>query len=59
MPWGQAHARRHAGVETEVEIARILADEGDIQGYKVVEETPEGAGTPRNFVRVSRSTARR
>ena len=29
--------------KVKVEIARILADEGYIQGYKLVEETPEGA----------------
>ena len=35
----------------KVEIARILADEGYVQGYKVVEDTPEGARTPQKFVR--------
>ena len=36
----------------KVEIARILAAEGYVQGYKIVEETPEGARTPQKFVRV-------
>ena len=36
----------------KVEIARILQDEGYIQGFKVVEETPEGATTPQKFVRI-------
>ncbi len=36
----------------KVEIARILQDEGYIQGYKIVEETPEGARTPQKFVRI-------
>ncbi len=36
----------------KVEIARILQAEGYIQGYKFVEETPEGARTPQKFVRI-------
>ncbi len=36
----------------KLEIARILQDEGYIQGYKLVEETPEGARTPQKFVRI-------
>jgi small subunit ribosomal protein S8 len=36
----------------KVEIARILQDEGYIQGFKVVEETPEGARTKQKFLRV-------
>jgi len=36
----------------KVEIARILQAEGYIQGYKVVDETPEGATTPQKFVRI-------
>ncbi|HSK09129.1 MAG TPA: 30S ribosomal protein S8 [Vicinamibacterales bacterium] len=36
----------------KVEIARILQDEGYVQGFTVVEETPEGARTPQKFVRV-------
>jgi small subunit ribosomal protein S8 len=36
----------------KVEIARILQAEGYVQGYKIVEETPEGARTPQKFVRI-------
>ena len=36
----------------KVEIARILAAEGYVQGYKIVQETPEGATSPQQFVRV-------
>jgi small subunit ribosomal protein S8 len=36
----------------KVEIARILQAEGYVLGYKIVEETPEGARTPQKFVRV-------
>jgi len=36
----------------KVEIARILQDEGYVQGFKLVEETPEGARTPQKFLRV-------
>ena len=38
--------------KVKVEIARILQDEGYVQGFKVVEETPEGARTPQKFLRV-------
>ena len=34
----QAHARRHAGVALKAEIARILQDEGYIQGFKLVDD---------------------
>jgi small subunit ribosomal protein S8 len=36
----------------KIEIARILQDEGYIQGIKVVEEVPEGAETPQKVVRI-------
>ena len=36
----------------KVEIARILQTEGYVLGYKVVEQTPEGARAPQKFVRV-------
>jgi len=36
----------------KVEIARILQAEGYIQGYKIVDETPDGATTPQKFVRI-------
>jgi small subunit ribosomal protein S8 len=36
----------------KVEIARILQAEGYIQGFKMVEETPEGARTPQKVVRI-------
>jgi len=36
----------------KVEIARILQDEGYIQGFKMIEETPEGARTPQKFIRI-------
>ncbi len=36
----------------KLEIARILADEGYVQGFKLVEETPEGAQSPQKFVRI-------
>jgi len=36
----------------KVEIARILQDEGYIQGFKLVEEVPEGAGTAQKFIRI-------
>jgi len=36
----------------KVEIARILQAEGYVQGYKIVEETPEGARVPQKFVRI-------
>jgi len=36
----------------KVEIARILQAEGYVQGYKLVEETPDGATTPQKFVRI-------
>jgi small subunit ribosomal protein S8 len=36
----------------KIEIARILQDEGYIQGFKLVEETPEGAKTAQKFIRV-------
>ena len=36
----------------KVEIARILQAEGYVQGYKIVDETPEGAKTPQKFVRI-------
>ena len=38
--------------KVKVEIARILQDEGYVQGFKVVEETPEGARTKQKFLRV-------
>ena len=48
---------RHAKVDVpasrvKIEIARILQDEGYVQGFKLVEETPEGAKTPQKFIRV-------
>jgi small subunit ribosomal protein S8 len=36
----------------KVEIARVLQEEGYVLGYKMVDETPEGARTPQKFVRV-------
>jgi small subunit ribosomal protein S8 len=36
----------------KIEIARILQDEGYVQGFKVVEETPEGARAPQKMLRV-------
>jgi small subunit ribosomal protein S8 len=36
----------------KVEIARILQAEGYIQGYKIVDETPDDATTPQKFVRI-------
>jgi small subunit ribosomal protein S8 len=36
----------------KVEIARILQDEGYIQGFKLFEETPEGARVKQTFIRV-------
>ena len=36
----------------KVEIARILQDEGYVLGFKVVEETPEGARAPQKLLRV-------
>ena len=36
----------------KVEIARILESEGYIQGFKLVEDTPEGAKTPQKFIRI-------
>ena len=36
----------------KVEIARILQDEGYVQGFKLVEDTPEGAKTPQKFIRI-------
>ena len=36
----------------KIEIARILQDEGYVQGFKLVEETPEGAKTPQKFIRI-------
>jgi small subunit ribosomal protein S8 len=36
----------------KVEIARVLQAEGYVQGYTIVEETPEGARTPQKFVRI-------
>ncbi len=36
----------------KVEIARILQDEGYVQGYKLVEEIPEGAKAPQKFIRI-------
>jgi len=38
--------------KVKVEIAKILQDEGYVQGFKLVEETPEGARTPQKFLRV-------
>jgi small subunit ribosomal protein S8 len=38
--------------KVKVEIARILQDEGYIQGFKLAEETPEGARTPQKVIRV-------
>jgi small subunit ribosomal protein S8 len=38
--------------KVKVEIAKILQDEGYVQGFKVVEETPEGARVPQKFLRV-------
>ena len=36
----------------KVEIAKILEAEGYVQGFKMIEETPEGARTPQKFVRI-------
>lgn len=36
----------------KVEIAKILQAEGYVQGYKMVEETPDGARSPQKFVRI-------
>ncbi len=36
----------------KVEIARILQAEGYIQGYKMVEDTPERGQAPQKFVRL-------
>jgi small subunit ribosomal protein S8 len=52
-----AVAAKRARVEipaskVKVEIARILESEGYIQGFKLVEDTPEGAKTPQKFIRV-------
>ena len=53
-----AVAAKHARVDLpasklKAEIARILQDEGYIQGYRLVEEAAEGKGrTPRQLIRV-------
>jgi small subunit ribosomal protein S8 len=36
----------------KTEIARILQDEGYVQGFKVVEEVAEGGQSPQKFVRI-------
>ncbi len=48
---------KHARVDLpasklKAEIARILQDEGYIQGYRLVEEPVEKGGTPRPLIRV-------
>jgi small subunit ribosomal protein S8 len=48
---------KHARVDIpasrlKTDIARILQDEGYIHGFKLVEETPDGARTPRSVLRV-------
>jgi small subunit ribosomal protein S8 len=48
---------KHARVDLpasklKAEIARILQDEGYIQGYRLVEEPAEKGGTPRPLIRV-------
>jgi small subunit ribosomal protein S8 len=50
-------AARHVRVEIpasrlKAEIARILQNEGYIQGYRVVEDKPAGGTTPRQVLRV-------
>jgi len=37
----------------KAEIARILEDEGYIQGFKIVEEKPEGGTAPRPVIRIT------